>query len=92
MALSAWQQQPGSRRLGRPQQVEKAGGAIGRPDMPGPTKLVQVHPLLTELVEEIADLDVPDGDMARASAVHPTTDIAKILQHVRFVPTTDISS
>jgi hypothetical protein len=26
------------------------------------------------------------------SAVHPTTDIAKILRHVRFVPTTDIQA
>jgi hypothetical protein len=24
------------------------------------------------------------------SAVHPTTDIAKILRHVRFVPTSDM--
>ena len=24
------------------------------------------------------------------SAVHPTTDIAEILRHIRFVPTTDI--
>jgi len=66
MALSAWQGQPGSRRMGRPQQVEKSGGAVGRPEMPGPTKLVQTHPLLVEIVEEIADWDVPDGDVARA--------------------------
>jgi hypothetical protein len=26
------------------------------------------------------------------SAVHPTTDIAKILRHVRFVPNSDIPS
>jgi hypothetical protein len=25
------------------------------------------------------------------SAVHPTTDIAKILRHVRFVPTGDMA-
>src|SRR5258705_11739571 len=25
------------------------------------------------------------------SAVHPTTDIAKILRHVRFVPTTEVA-
>ncbi len=66
MALSAWQEQPGSRLMGRPQQVERAGEAIGRPEMPGPTKLVQVHPLLAEIVEEIADWDVPDGNVARA--------------------------
>jgi len=52
--------------MGRPQQVERAGEAIGRPEMPGPTKLVQVHPLLAEIVEEIADWDVPDGNVARA--------------------------
>jgi AraC-like DNA-binding protein len=66
MALSSWQKQPGSRRIGRPQQMEKSGGAIGRPEMPGTTKLVQIHPLLAEIVEQIADWDVPDGDVARA--------------------------
>ncbi len=83
MALSAWQLQPGSRRLGRSQQVEKAGGAIGRPEMPRPTKLVQVHPLLTELVEEIADWDVPDGDVARAFTpkVLPSTTPYLIAQY-----------
>jgi hypothetical protein len=68
MALSPQrQEQPGSRRMGRPQQVEKAGGAAGgRPGMPGPTRLVQVHPLLAEIVDKIADWDFPDGDVARA--------------------------
>jgi hypothetical protein len=46
MALSAWLEQPGSRRTGRPQQAEKSRGAIGLPELPGRTKLVQVHPLL----------------------------------------------
>ena len=68
MALSAWLEQPGSRRTGRPQQAEKSRGAIGRPELPGRTKLVQVHPLLAEIVEQIADWDVPDGNVARAIA------------------------
>src|SRR5258705_7524752 len=66
MALTAWQEQPGSRLMGRPQQVERAGEAIGRPEMPGPTRLVQVHPLLAEVVDQIADWDFPDGGVARA--------------------------
>jgi hypothetical protein len=53
MALSAQRQaQPGLRRMSRPQQVEKAGG---RPRMPGPTRLVQAHPLSAEIVDQIAD-------------------------------------
>src|SRR6267378_3591796 len=68
MALSTQrQEQPGSPPMGRPQQAEKAGGvAGGRSGMPGPTRLVQVHPLLTEIVEQIADWDFPDGGVARA--------------------------
>ena len=64
MALSTQrQEQPGSPPMGRPQQAEKAGG---RPGMPGPTRLVQVHPLLAEIVDKIADWDFPDGGVARA--------------------------
>jgi len=68
MALSTQrQEQPGSPPMGRPQQAEKAGGAAGgRPGMPGPTRLVQVHPLLAEIVDQIADWDFPDGGVARA--------------------------
>jgi hypothetical protein len=69
MALSAWQEQPGSRpmgRMGRPQQVEKSSGAAGPPAMTGRTKFVRIHPMLAEIVEQIADWDVPDGDLARA--------------------------
>src|SRR5258708_18801677 len=68
MALSAQrQEQPGSPPMGRPQEAEKAGGAAGgRPGMPGPTRLVQVHPLLAEIVDQIADWDFPDGGVARA--------------------------
>jgi AraC-like DNA-binding protein len=64
MALSA---QPGSRRMCRPQQVERVrGAASGHPQMPRPTKLVQVHPLLAEIVDQIADWDFPEGSVARA--------------------------
>src|SRR5258706_11826134 len=68
MALSTQrQEQPGSPPMGRPQQAEKAGGvAGGRSGMPGPTRLVQVHPLLAEIVDQIADWDFPDGGVARA--------------------------
>src|SRR5258708_8277145 len=68
MALSAQrQEQLGSPSMGRPQQAEKAGGAAGgRAGMPGPTRLVQVHPLLAEIVDQIADWDFPDGGAARA--------------------------
>src|SRR5258708_3696869 len=68
MALSTQrQEQPGSPPMGRPQQAEKVGGAAGgRPGIPGPTRLVQVHPLLAEIVDQIADWDFPDGGVARA--------------------------
>src|SRR5258708_14685783 len=68
MALSTQrQEQPGSPPMGRPQQAEKVGGAAGgRPGIPGPTRLVQVHPLLAEIVGQIADWDFPDGGVARA--------------------------
>ena len=36
--------------------------------MLGPTKLPQAHPLLAEIVDQIADWDFPDGDMARILA------------------------
>jgi AraC-like DNA-binding protein len=70
MALPAERQKhPGSRPMNRPRQIEKAGrGAGGRPGMLGPAKLVHVHPLLAEIVDQIADWDFPDGDMARSLA------------------------
>jgi AraC-like DNA-binding protein len=66
MALSAWLEQAGSRPTGRPQQAEKSREAIACPETPGPTKLVQIHPLLAETVDQILDWDVADGDVARA--------------------------
>src|SRR5260370_29739274 len=70
MALSTQrQEQPGSPPMGRPQQAEKGGGAAGgRPGIPGPTRPVQVHPLLAEIVDQIADWHFPDGGVARALA------------------------
>jgi AraC-like DNA-binding protein len=83
MALSAWLEQPGSRRAGRPQQAEKARGTIGHPEIQGPTKLAQVHPLLEEIVEQIVDWDVPDGSVARAITPKalPSTTPVLIVQY-----------
>jgi hypothetical protein len=69
MALSAQrQEQPGSPPMGRPQTAEKAGGAAG--GRPGNAWTYQarpkVHPLLAEIVDQIADWDFPDGGVARA--------------------------
>jgi Domain of unknown function (DUF6597) len=67
MALSTQQQEPpGSGPLHRQQEVGKTGGAAGgRPRITGLTTNVQTHPLLVEIVDQIADWDVPDGDVAR---------------------------
>src|SRR5258708_13445016 len=85
MALSTQrQEQPGSPPMGRPQQAEKAGGAAGgRPGIPGPTRLVQVHPLLAEIVDQIADWDFPDGGVARAlrTKALPSTAAYPIAQY-----------
>ena len=83
MALSAWLEQPVSRRTGRPQQADKSREAIGRPEIPGPIKFVPVHPLLTEIVERITDWDIPDGKVARAITprVLPSTTFHLIAQY-----------
>jgi len=67
MALSTQQQEPpGSGSMRRPREVERAGGAaVGRPGITGLTTKLQTHPLLAEIVDQIADWDVPDGDVAR---------------------------
>src|SRR3979490_2098579 len=54
----------GSRPVRRPQE-EKAGG---RPGIPGLTMIVPTHPLLAEIVGQIVDWDVPDGDVAQVLA------------------------
>jgi AraC-like DNA-binding protein len=50
--------------------------------MLGPTK-IQIHPLLAEIVDKIADWDVPDGDVARALTIKysPTTAPYLIAQY-----------
>jgi AraC-like DNA-binding protein len=81
MALSA---QPGSRRMCRPQQVERVrGAASGHPQMPRPTRLVQVHPLLAEIVDQIVDWDFPEGGVARAlrTKALPSTTPYLIVQY-----------
>jgi AraC-like DNA-binding protein len=86
MALPAERQEyAGSQLTARPRLVQKAsgGGAGGRPGMLGPTKLAQVHPLLTAIVDQIGDWDFPDGDMARALTPKalPSTTPYLILQY-----------
>jgi AraC-like DNA-binding protein len=51
--------------------------------MPGPTRLVAVHPLLAKIVDQIADWDFPDGDVARAlrTKALPTTCPCLIAQY-----------
>jgi AraC-like DNA-binding protein len=66
MALSAWQQQSEPRRMDCRQYVEKSGALIERSVMTRPSKLVHVHPLLADIVEQIVDWDVPDDNVARA--------------------------
>lgn len=67
MEFPAEHQEPAeSRSVGRRRQAEVAAGAGRRVATAGPKKLVQVHPILVDVVDQIADWDFPDGDMARA--------------------------
>jgi AraC-like DNA-binding protein len=68
MVFSAqWQEEPRLRPMGHRQQVEKASGATGGlRELSGPTRLGQVHPMLSGIVDRIMDWDFPDGDAARA--------------------------
>jgi AraC-like DNA-binding protein len=85
MALSAQlQEPPGSRPMRRSEEIEKPGVAAGgRTGMLGPTSLVQTHPLLAEIVDQIADWDVPDGDVARVltTKASPSTAPYLIVQY-----------
>jgi hypothetical protein len=84
MALSARRQEgPGSRPMGRPQEVEKAGG---RPRKPGLTMSIPTHPLLAEIVGQIADWDVPDGDVAQVLAPKALPSTAPCLMAQYRVP------
>src|SRR5258708_28122357 len=72
----------GSRPMRRPQE-EKAGG---RPGIPGLTMIVPTHPLLAEIVGQIADWDVPDGDVAQVLAPKALPSTAPCLMAQYRVP------
>src|SRR5260370_22103521 len=72
----------GSRPVRRPQE-EEAGG---RPGIPGLTMIVPTHPLLAEIVDQIADWDVPDGDVAQVLAPKALPSTAPCLMAQYRVP------
>ena len=72
----------GSRPVRRPQE-EKAGG---RPGIPGLTMIVPTHPLLAEIVGQIVDWDVPDGDVAQVLAPKALPSTAPYLMAQYRVP------
>ena len=72
----------GSRPVRRPQE-EKAGG---RPGIPGLTMIVPTHPLLAEIVGQIVDWDVPDGDVAQVLAPKALPSTAPCLMAQYRVP------
>ena len=72
----------GSRPVRRPHE-EKAGG---RPGIPGLTMIVPTHPLLAEIVGQIADWDVPDGDVAQVLAPKALPSTAPCLMAQYRVP------
>jgi AraC-like DNA-binding protein len=75
------------RSIHRPQEVAKTGGAAGGPPgIPGLNRSVQTHPLLAEIVDEIADWDVPDGDMAQVLAPKALPSTAPCLMVQYRVP------
>src|SRR5258708_12631596 len=67
----------------RRQQEEKAGG---RPGIPGLTMIVPTHPLLAEIVGQIADWDVPVGDVAQVLAPKALPSTAPCLMAQFRVP------
>jgi AraC-like DNA-binding protein len=78
MISTQQEEERGSRPMGRAQQVERAGGAAG-----GLQELGQIHPMLSEIVDQIADWDFPDGDMAGAlrTKILPSTTPWLIAQY-----------
>ena len=79
MALSRRGQEISSR-----QQMETGGSAAGwHSNVSGPTRLVQVHPLLAGIVDRIEDWDFPDGDAARSLSTKglPSTAVWLIAQY-----------
>ena len=83
MALPALQEQPSVQGLRWPRHVEKSGATIGRPEFPRPHKLIQTHPLLADIVEQITDWDIPDDEVARATMPKglPSTTPYLIMQY-----------
>ena len=78
------QEEAGSGPAGRRQQVEKAGRAAGGlKALSGPIRIRQVHPMLSGIVDQIEDWDLPDGDLARAlrTKVLPSTTPWLIAQY-----------
>src|ERR1700738_477371 len=80
MVLFAQRQGLSGSRPVRRSQEEKAGG---RPGIPGLTMIVPTHPLLAEIVDQIVDWDVPDGDVAHVLAPKdlPTTAPSLMAQY-----------
>jgi AraC-like DNA-binding protein len=84
MVSAQRQEARGSRPMGRRQQVEMSSGAAGGlRELSGPTKLDQINPMLAEIVDQIADWDFPDGDMAGAlrTKILPSTTPWLIAQY-----------
>jgi AraC-like DNA-binding protein len=85
MTASAQQQEPPvSRPMHHPQRLANADGAQrGRSKLFRPARHVPTHPLLAEIIEEIVDWDVPDGDVVRALATKalPSTCPYLIVQY-----------
>ena len=82
MKSSAQRQPPPvSRPIRLPQETDGAAGA--RPRMVGPTRIVQTHPLLAEIVDEIADWDFADDAVARLLTTRalPSTSFYLIAQY-----------
>jgi AraC-like DNA-binding protein len=85
MTASAQQQEPPiSRPMHHPQLLANADGTQGgRSKLFRPARLVPTHPLLAEIIEEIVDWDVPDGDVVRVLATKalPSTCPYLIVQY-----------
>jgi AraC-like DNA-binding protein len=83
MVLLAQRQGLSGSRPVRRSQEEKAGG---RPGIPGLTMIVPTHPLLAEIVDQIVDWDVPDGDVAQVLAPKALPSTAPCLMAQYRVP------
>jgi len=88
MTASAQQQEPPiSRPMHHPQLLANADGTQGgRSKLFRPARLVPTHPLLAEIIEEIVDWDVPDGDVAQVLAPKALPSTAPCLMAQYRVP------